>query len=133
MIFKRICHIGMVLPTIEDVHAFMKQYGLEVFLDYETPYQARCIFTKAGPNESPIEFLVPSGGPLKEYNGGKGGIHHICYEVDDIEEASNQLRAMGVRLLEDEPVLSKTGAKLNFVRPSSSYGILVELMEGSPT
>lgn len=125
MNFKRICHIGIVLPTIEDVYAFMQQYGLEVFLDYETPYQARCIFTKAGPNESPIEFLVPSGGPLKEYNGGKGGIHHICYEVDDIKKASSELRAMGVKLLEDEPVQSKMGCTINFVRPSWSYGILV--------
>jgi len=121
------------MPTIEAAHAFMGQYGLEIYMEEETPYQSHCIFTKAKPNESPIEFIIPSGGPLQAFNGGKGGLHHICYEVDDVEKAANELRAIGCRLLEDEGVMTGCGSKINFVRPSSSFGVLVELMQDSPT
>jgi len=129
MINKRLHHIGIILPTAEAAHAFMKQYGLEVEAEGETPYLARCIFTKARGEESPIEFLIPSGGPLQAFNDGKGGIHHICFEVEDIEQAANELRAMGCRMLEDEAKAAANGIKVNFIRPSSSFGILVELME----
>lgn len=129
MIGKRLHHIGIVLPNLEQVHAFMTQYGLEIEREGETPYQAACIFTKAGNNESPIEFLIPSGGPLQAFNEGKGGIHHICFEVDDIEQAAGELRAMGCKLLQDEASLAEYNTKINFVRPGYSFGVLVELME----
>ena len=129
MINKRLHHIGIILPSAEAVHAFMEQYGLEAAGEGETPYQARCIFTKARGNESPIEFLIPTGGPLQAFNEGKGGIHHICFEVEDIEQAAGELRAMGCRLLEDEAKAAADNIKVNFIRPASSWGILVELME----
>ena len=129
MIFNRLHHIGIILPTDEAVQAFMAQYELEAAAEGETPYQARCIFTKARDHESPIEFLIPSGGPLQAFNEGKGGIHHICFEVEDIEQATKVLRSMGCKLLEDENKAAAQGAKINFIRPSSSFGVLVELIE----
>jgi len=131
--FKRICHIGIVMPTMEACEAFMKQYGLEVFRVGETPYDTTCVFTKAREKESPIEFLIPRSGPLAAFNGGKGGIHHICYEVDSVTETANTLRSMGIKLLHEETVPTELGANINFVRPGSSFGVLVELMENSPT
>lgn len=136
---KKMHHVGIVLPTEETVYAFMQQYGLEVDKIEETPYQSKAIFTKAGPNECPIEFLIPSGGPLAAFNGGKGGIHHICYEVEDMAASMAQLRAQGCQMLEEEPLdASKPGSQdfgtvhLNFVRPKSSFGVLVELWEEKP-
>ena len=129
MICKRLHHIGIILPDIRTVQAFMEQYGLEADGEGETPYQAHCIFTKAKDNESPIEFLIPTGGPLKAFNEGRGGLHHICLEVEDIEQATNELHAMGCKLLEDEAKIAERNVKVNFIRPSSSWGVLVELME----
>ena len=129
MISKRLHHIGVILPSDEAVRAFTEQYGLEIAGEGETPYQARCLFTKARGGESPIEFLIPSGGPLQAFNEGRGGLHHICFEVEDIEQAAHELRAAGCRLLEDENKVAENNSKINFVRPASSFGILVELME----
>jgi lactoylglutathione lyase/methylmalonyl-CoA/ethylmalonyl-CoA epimerase len=129
MMNKRLHHTGIILPTVEAVYAFMEQYGLEMEGESETPYQARCFFSKARGQESPLEFLVPTGGPLQAFNGGKGGIHHICFEVEDIEQAANELRARGCKLLEDEAKAAEHNVKVNFIRPGSSFGVLVELME----
>ena len=129
MINKRLHHIGIILPTSEAVYAFAEQYGLEIAREGKTPYQALCLFTKAKDNESPIEFLIPWGGPLMAFNDGRGGIHHICFEVEDIGQAANELRASGCKLLEDENKMAEDNIKINFIRPSSSFGILVELME----
>ena len=129
MFYERLHHIGIILPDLQTVLAFIEQYGLVADGEGQTPYQARCIFTKAKENESPIEFLIPTGGPLQAFNEGRGGLHHICFEVEDIEQAATELRAMGCKLLEDEAKMAERDIKVNFVRPGSSWGILVELME----
>lgn len=136
MFFNKMHHVGIVLPTEEDMFAFMKQYGLETDRIADTPYQSKAYFTKAGPGECPIEFLIAEGGPLAAFNNGKGGIHHICYEVDNIEKTTAMLQEMGCEMLESQPQNSCPGKssgfgniKINFVRPRSSYGVLVELWE----
>ncbi|SMC81822.1 VOC family protein [Papillibacter cinnamivorans] len=128
-------HVGIIVPTEEKAYAFMAQYGLEAASIGETPYQAKAIFTKANGQESPIEFLIPSGGVLKEFNNGKGGIHHVCYEVEDIETACHELISQGCEMLEKAPVRAGNPGSafentwINFVRPKFSSGILVELWE----
>ncbi|MCL1975742.1 MAG: VOC family protein [Firmicutes bacterium] len=129
MAYQRLHHIGIILPSTEAVAAFIKQYDLEIAGEGETPYQAHCIFTKAREGESPIEFLIPKGGPLAAFNEGRGGIHHICYVVDSIEQTESELRAMGCKLLENQFIVAENNAKINFIRPGSSFGVLVELME----
>lgn len=132
MVHKRLHHVGIIVPQEEAVQKFMDMYGLEVdYSGYVEPYRSKYIFTKSTPgkNDSPVEFLVPNGGVLANYNGGKGGIHHICYEVDDVDAACAEFREKGYGLLEEEcPVVDGT-MKINFVRPRFSQGILVEFME----
>ncbi len=132
MVHKRLHHIGVILPSIEKVNAFMEMYGLEEdYSGYVEPYQSKYIFTKstAGLNDSPVEFLIPDGGVLTAYNNGKGGIHHLCYEVDNIDSACEEFREKGYDLLEETCPIVDGLMKINFVRPRSSQGILIEFME----
>ena len=130
---KRLHHVSILLPTMEQVKDFMTTYGLEIERESYTAYGGAIVFSKMRQNECPLEFIVPSGGSkLAEYNNGKGGIHHICFEVEDLELASNELRAQGAVLLEEKGVYGGPHAKCNFVRPKYSHGILVELMEVNP-
>lgn len=131
MIHKRLHHVGIILPSEEAVKDFMEMYGLEEDFRGLTPYNAQYIFTKSNANysDSPIEFLVADGGVLSEFNGGKGGIHHICFEVDNIDEVCQEFRDKGYLLLEDTCKISDRTMKINFVRPRSSHGVLVEFME----
>ena len=82
----RMHHVGIVLPTIEAAKDVMDIIGAEVdYTGYVKAYTADLIFTKHGAYESPIEFIIPRGGVLAEYNKGRGGIAHICIEVNDIK------------------------------------------------
>ncbi len=129
---KRLHHVGIILPDLETMNKVMEMYDLEIdYSGFVEPYDSEYYFTKMNPDysESPIEFLIPHGGVLKEFNKGKGGIHHICYEVDDIEATCKEFVEKGYLLLEDPYTCSGDTMKINFVRPRSSHGILVEFME----
>ena len=93
----RMHHVGVVLPTVEQAERLIKLFGLEVdYRGYVKSYHADLIFTKYGPRESPIEFIIPHEGVLTRFNGGKGGIAHIAFEVEDVEAASRELEAQGL-------------------------------------
>ena len=131
MIHKRLHHVGIIVPSEKIVQEFMNMYGLELDCKGWTPYECQYYFTKMNRNysDSPIEFLVAENGPLKDFNHGKGGIHHICFEVDDIEAVCQEFRENGATLLEDTCRISDKTMKINFVKPKSSYGVLVEFMQ----
>ncbi len=57
------------------------------------------------------------------------GIHHICFEVDDLEATMTELKGHGMRLVDDKPRQGVGGARIAFVHPSSTHGVLVELHE----
>lgn len=132
MIHKRLHHVGIIVPTREKADALMEMYGLEVDYEGPTPYNTYYIFTKMNPDESEsaIEFLIPEpGSKLSQFNNGKGGIAHICFEVDDIDAVCAEFKAKGCELLHDECEVSDGTMKINFVKPKSSHGILVEFMQ----
>lgn len=77
-----------------------------------------------------LEFIVPKSGPLLKWAIEHGGtrLHHVAFQVDDIEQVSANLRDDGVELLTEKPVTGVLGWRVNFVRPQK-YGILIELVE----
>jgi methylmalonyl-CoA/ethylmalonyl-CoA epimerase len=85
-------------------------------------------------NNTKIELLEPLGekSPVAKFieRNPNGGIHHVCYEVDDIVEARDQLKADGARILGDgEPRVGIHGNKILFLHPKDFYGTLIELEE----
>jgi catechol 2,3-dioxygenase-like lactoylglutathione lyase family enzyme len=107
----------------------MELFGLEEsYRGFVEQYQALCIFTE--PNgASPIEFVVPAGGVLKEFNRGAGGLHHVALTVDDIRASAAELATKGVELLEAEPIQGAGPFLCNFIPPQYTRGIIVELIE----
>lgn len=127
---KRIHHIGIVLPNRERAEEFMRIFGFEIDCEeYVDAYQAQCIFTKKKEGEVALEFVIPTGGILTEYNKGKGGLHHIALEVDDVEEARKEFEADGRNMLEESAVPGACGIIVNFLRPRFGAGILVEFVQ----
>ena len=127
---RRIHHIGVVVPTVERVHEILDLWGLEIGkTDWIEAYKADCFFTKHGPDDRPIEFIVPRQGVLTKFNDGKGGIHHIAFEVDDVEATREELEAKGRKMLEEHAHRGNAGLWVNFLRPSYGYGILVEFVQ----
>ena len=123
-------HWGIVLPTVEKAEAFMKTFGLkEDYRGHVKAYDSHLIFTTHGNGQDAIEFIIPQSGVLTEFNKGKGGIAHIAYLVDDIRACQKEVEAMGMQLLEREPVEGTEDIIVNFIRPKFTQGILVELIE----
>ena len=129
---KRIDHIAIVVENLNSaVEFFQKSLGLELAGTAAEPEQRVTVaFLPVG--ESEVELLEPDGtdSGVARYLEKRGeGIHHICFEVTDIDVALAQLKAAGVELINEEPVTNSRGWRLAFVHPKAAHGVLIELYE----
>lgn len=126
----RLHHVGIIMTTMEKAETFLNQFGLEKdYMEYVEAYHAHCLFTKFNEKESPVELIIPTEGVLTEFNKGKGGLHHIAFEVEDVEEAKEEFTAKGMEMLEDTAVEGAGGIIVNFLRPRYGLGVLVEFVQ----
>jgi methylmalonyl-CoA epimerase len=87
---------------------------------------------KLGAGDTVVEITEPLGPdtPVGKFLAKRGpGIHHLAFEVEDLEAKLAELKAKGVRLINEEPKIGAGGHRIAFVHPAAFGGILVELME----
>jgi len=131
---KKISNIGVAVPSIEEYLGFFRDVlglaftGTEVVEDQKV----KVAFLTVG--ESRMELLEPTAddSPIRKYldaNEGKPRIHHVAYEVDDLEAAMAEATAKGVRLIDETPRIGAGGVRIAFVHPKASAGVLTELCE----
>jgi len=125
-------HVGIVSPSEEEAMALMRLLGLEEdYRGYVPQWSALCIFTK--PNgASPIEFVIPDGGPLARFNKGAGGLHHIALQVSDLDALAARLVAEDMKLLEAEHVKGAGDFLCNFLSPLYTRGVTIEFVQLLP-
>jgi hypothetical protein len=125
----RLHHVGIVTPSERHASSQMKRLGLEEdYRGYVEKWDVLCIFTR--PNGgSPLEFVIPYSGPLKDFNKGVGGLHHIALTVPDIRATMSDLARVGVRMLADEPVKGAGRFLCNFLHPLFTRGFTIEVVE----
>src|SRR6266404_8790048 len=128
----KIDHIGIATRGIKDAMSFyLDALGLEVIETEEVAEQkVRVAMLPIG--ESRIELLEATSedSPISRFLEKRGpGIHHIAVRVDDIRVALASLRASGARLIDEEPRNGAGGCLVAFVHPSSTGGVLLELVE----
>ncbi|MFQ5919422.1 MAG: methylmalonyl-CoA epimerase, partial [Thermoplasmata archaeon] len=125
-------HIGVAVTDLAGAIEAYERLGLQPSSVESVPSeQVRVALFPVG--RTRIELLEPSEedsviGQFLQNHGE--GVHHVALEVEDIEEASRELVAAGVRLVYDSPHAGEGGAKINFVHPASARGVLIELREG---
>jgi methylmalonyl-CoA epimerase len=129
---KKINHIGIAVPDIDKALTFWRDaLGLELHHIEEVAAQkSKVAFMPVG--ESEVELVQPTtpDSTVSKYLEKKGaGIHHLCIEVDDCEGKLAELKAKGVRLINETPVVGSGGKKYAFVHPESTQGVLLELYE----
>ena len=125
-------HIAIAVRSIAAaLPAFGDALGLTVTHNEEVEEQGvRVAVLPAG--ETRLELLEPTNpdGALARFLQRQGeGIHHICFEVDDLEATLMRLKERGVRLVDDKPRRGAAGSRIAFVHPSSTHGVLIELHE----
>ena len=125
-------HVGIAVADLQQALAFYRDaLGLEIEMPEEVPSQrVRAHFMPAG--EAALELLEATAGdsPIAKYVAARGpGLHHITLRVDDIRAALAELKAKGVRLIDDSPREGAHGSLVAFIHPASPHGVLVELKQ----
>ena len=130
MKIKRIAHLGV---AVKDLDAALDLFtgGLPLELTHTEDYQGMKIgFIPVG--DSSIELLqdVSGSSAIRKYLDKNGeGIHHIAFEVDDIHQAVEELKAKGVKLIDETPRPGAHGMHIAFMHPKGTHGILMELVQ----
>lgn len=129
---KKIDHVAIVVDNIDGALKFWHDIlGLELSHVEDVPDQESIVaFLPA--SESEVELVSPtsdSSGVARYLKKRGPGMHHICFEVYDIEETLAHLKNQGVRLINESHKIGTGGKKIAFIHPESSHGVLVELYE----
>jgi methylmalonyl-CoA/ethylmalonyl-CoA epimerase len=128
----RLNHVAIAVRDIAKAAAVYRDtLGAEVSAKVEQPAHGVSTVFIHLPNTK-IELLEPlgEGSPIGKFldKNPDGGIHHVCYEVDDIRAARDSLKAQGARVLGDgEPKIGAHGKPVLFLHPKDFLGTLVEL------
>jgi methylmalonyl-CoA/ethylmalonyl-CoA epimerase len=128
----KIDHLGIAVNSIEDGKNFwMDALGLE-FEGSETVEEQKVTTAFFPVGESEVELLESTApdGPIAKFLEKKGpGIHHVAFRVDNLEAALAELKEKGIKLIDEKPRMGAGGAKIAFLHPKATNGILVELCE----
>ena len=130
--FGRIDHIGVAVADLEaaiDLH--VSAYGMEIVHRETVAAQGvEAVLLDVGENH--VELLLPLGDetPVGRSLAKRGpGLHHVAYQVADIDAALAGLRDAGVRMIDEQPRTGIRASRVAFLHPSASGGVLTELVE----
>ncbi len=128
----RIDHIGIAVSSIRDALGFFEEaLGIRLErVESEEGGRTQVAFLPVG--SSDIELVEPQDADsgLAKFLAKRGeGVHHICFEVDDIEGALEKLKAHGAQLIDETPRQNAQGQRYAFIHPKSAHGVLIELYE----
>lgn len=128
----KINHLGIATKGIDEALKFWSDaLGLEnVHTEIVEDQKVRVAMLPIG--ESRVELLEPTSedSPISKFLEKRGGgIHHIAVEVDDIEASLAKLKSQGMRLIDESPRIGAEGCLVAFVHPSSTSGVLLELVQ----
>ncbi|MEZ4614851.1 MAG: methylmalonyl-CoA epimerase [Caldilineaceae bacterium] len=129
--FKHIDHIGIVVHSLdESLKTYCDQLGFQLLERVTIAEQlVEAAFLDAG--NGTIELIAPTdseSGTARYLQNRGEGTHHICFAVDDIEAALAELRAQGVRLIDEVPRQGVHGL-VAFVHPKATHGTMIELLQ----
>ena len=124
-------HIGVAVKSIEESLKIYESLGLALAGVEEVAEQkVKTAFIPVGETEIELlESTSPDGPIAKFIESNREGIQHIALRVENIEEALAELKVLGVKLIDERPRYGAGGAKIAFVHPKATKGVLLELCE----
>lgn len=128
----RLDHIAVAVPDLaEAIRRFTEDLGLPLAGTEDVRAAAtRTAFLPLPATR--IELIQPldGQGPVQKFLETRGGgLHHLCFETDDIDADMNRLRGLGYRFLTEAPTPGAHGTRVAFIHPKSAGGVLIELAE----
>jgi methylmalonyl-CoA/ethylmalonyl-CoA epimerase len=127
---RRIDHLGIAVPAMAEARAAFEALGFTVTAEHEVPTEkVKAAFLPVG--ESHLELLEATDptSVVARFLEKRTGLHHVCILVEDIDAALRELKARGVRLIDETPRMGAGGCRVAFVHPKAAAGVLLELKE----
>jgi methylmalonyl-CoA/ethylmalonyl-CoA epimerase len=131
-LFVGIDHVGVAVKNLDEaIKVYRDALGFKLEgVHVLSERKVKVAFFSTG-GEARIELLEPlsSDSPVAKFLEARGeGIHHIAVRVDDVEQILAQLKQSGVTLVDEKPRVGAEGAKIAFIHPKSTKGVLLELV-----
>ncbi len=128
----KVDHIGIAVKSLDEALKFYENVlGIKCVAEEVVEEQkVKTAFLPLGDTEIELLESTSDDGPIAKFIEKKGeGIQHIAYKVDDIEKALEELKSRGVRLIDEKPRKGAGGAKIAFLHPKSTFGVLIEICQ----
>lgn len=125
-------HIGIAVSNLDESIKFYRDIlGMELHgTETVAEQKVRVAFLPVGDTEVELLESTDAEGPIAKFIEAKGqGIQHLAFSVPDIEAALAELKAKGVRLIDEKPRYGAGGAKIAFLHPKATNGVLIELSQ----
>ena len=129
---RRLDHIAIAVPDMEAAIArFVDDLGIELAGREDVPSESTSTaFLPIDGTKIELIHPIEGEGPVAAYLEKRGGgLHHLCFETDDIEGDMAMLKEKGYRFLSDAPKPGAHGTRVAFIHPKSCGGVLIELAE----
>ncbi|MBI1910097.1 MAG: methylmalonyl-CoA epimerase [Deltaproteobacteria bacterium] len=132
---RKVDHIGIAVPDLKAAEALFERLLGKGADRHETVEDQKVTTAFFAIGETSLELLQATDpeSPIARFlkKNGRGGIHHICFEVEGIEEILARYKRDGVQLIDEKPRIGAHGKKIAFIHPKSTGGVLIELSEPS--
>ncbi len=129
---NKIDHIGIAVKNLEETLKFYEDVlGIKcVSQEVVEEQKVKVAFLPIGDTEVELLESTSEDGPIARFIEKKGeGIQHIAFKVDNIEEAIKELEEKGVRMIDEHPRYGAGGARIAFLHPKSTSGVLIEISQ----
>lgn len=129
---NKVDHIGIAVKNLDETLKFYEDILGMKCVDKEVveEQKVRVAFLPIGDTEVELLESTEEDGPIAKFIEKKGeGIQHIAYRVDDVEKTIAELKAKGIRMIDEKPRYGAGGAKIAFLHPKSTFGVLIELCQ----
>ena len=129
---KKVDHIGIAVKNLDEALEFYEDtLGIKCLeTEIVEEQKVKVAFLPIGDTEVELLESTTEDGPIAKFIEKRGeGIQHIAYRVDNIEKAIEEFKAKGIRMIDEKPRYGAGGAKIAFLHPKSTFGVLIELWE----
>jgi methylmalonyl-CoA/ethylmalonyl-CoA epimerase len=131
-VFDRIDHIGVAVEDLDSaVELYKERFGMaEQHREVVEEQGVKAVLLEVG--EGHVELLEPLGPDtaVGKFLAAKGpGLHHVAYQTADIDQALEQVKAAGLRLIDETPRIGIRGSRVAFLHPKATGGVLTEIVE----
>jgi methylmalonyl-CoA/ethylmalonyl-CoA epimerase len=131
-VFGRIDHIGVAVENLDSaIELYTRQFGMaEQHREVVEQQGVEAVLLEIG--EGHVELLKPLGPDtaVGKFLASRGpGLHHVAYQTSDIDAALEQVKAVGLELIDETPRIGICGTRVAFLHPKATGGVLTEIVE----